>query len=87
VQRKDTKGNIYTDKSFYETGEALSKYSQKMDAGFVTGINYEFSNGYNLGARYIRGFVPLIENANIKQQWKIYNENFFVTIGYTFKNP
>lgn len=56
-----------------------------MDAGFVT--NYEFSNGFNLGARYIHGFVPLIENVNTKQQWKIYNENFFVTIGYTFKNP
>lgn len=56
-----------------------------MDAGFVTGINYEFSNGFNLGARYIRGFVPLIENANTKQQWKIYNESIFVTIGYAFK--
>lgn len=87
VQRKDTQGNIYTDKSFYGTGKALSKYSQKMDAGFVTGINYEFSNGFNLGARYIHGFVPLIENADTKQQWKIFNESFFVTIGYTFKNP
>lgn len=87
IQRKDTQGNLYIDKSFYGTGEALSKYSQKMDAGFVTGLNYEFSNGFNLGAKYIRGFVPLIENANTKQQWKIYNESFFVTIGYSFKNP
>lgn len=87
LQRKDAQGNLYTDKSFYGTGEALSKYSQKMDAGFVTGLNYGFSNGFNLGARYLRGFVPLIENANTKQQWKIYNESFFVTIGYTFKNP
>lgn len=87
IQRKDTQGNLYTDKSFYGTGEALSKYSQKMDAGFVTGLNYEFSNGLNFGARYIRGFVPLIENANTKKQWKIYNESFFITIGYTFKNP
>jgi hypothetical protein len=86
LQRKDAQGNLYTDKSFYGTGEALSKYSQKMDAGFVSGLNYEFSNSFNLGARYIRGFVPLIENANTKQQWKIYNESFFVTIGYTFKN-
>jgi len=86
MQRKDANGNLYTDKSFYGIGEAPSRYSQKMDAGFVTGINYEFSNGFNLGARYIRGFVPLIENANTKPQWKIYNESFFVTIGYTFRN-
>nr|WP_199002025.1 outer membrane beta-barrel protein [Flavobacterium sp. ASV13] len=86
IQRKDADGNLYTDKSFYGTGQAPSQYSQKMDAGFVTGINYEFSNGFNLGAKYIRGFIPLIENANTQQQWKIYNESFFVTIGYSFKN-
>lgn len=86
VQRKDADGNLYTDKSIYGTGQLSSKYSQKMDAGFTSGINYEFSNGINLGARYIRGFVPIIENANTKEQWKIYNENLFFTIGYTFKN-
>lgn len=85
IQRKDADGNLYTDTSFYGDGQALSEYSQKMDAGFVAGLNYEFSNGFNLGARYMRGFVPLIENANTKEQWKIYNESFFVTIGYNFK--
>jgi hypothetical protein len=84
IQRKDADGNIYTDKSIYGTGEAPSNYSQKMDAGFIAGINYEFSNGINLGARFIRGFVPILENANTKQQWKIYNESFFITIGYVF---
>ncbi|SNR63768.1 outer membrane beta-barrel protein [Flavobacterium sp. ov086] len=87
VQHKDTNGNTYTDKSIYGTGEAPSNYSQKMDAGFVAGLNYELPNGINIGGRFIRGFVPLIENANTKQQWKIYNESFFVTIGYTFSNP
>jgi len=86
IQRKDTNGNLYTDRSFYGTGQAPSKYSQKMDAGFVTGLNYEFPKGFNLGVRYIRGFVSLIENANTKPQWEIYNESFFVTIGYTFRN-
>ncbi|OUL61086.1 outer membrane beta-barrel protein [Flavobacterium sp. AJR] len=84
IQRKDADGNLYTDKSIYGSGEASSNYSQKMDAGFVAGLNYEFSNGINLGGRFIRGFVPIIENANTKQQLKIYNESFFVTIGYSF---
>ena len=86
IQRKDADGNLYTDKSIYGSGEALSNYSQKMDAGFVAGLNYELSNGITIGGRFIRGFVPIIENANTKQQWKIYNESFFVTVGYTFKN-
>lgn len=86
IERKDADGNLYTDRSIFGTGQAPSQYSQKMDAGFVAGLNYEFSNGFNFGARYIRGFVPLIENANTKPQWKIYNESFFVTLGYTFKN-
>lgn len=84
IQHKDADGKLYTDRSFYGNGTAPSQYSQKMDAGFVTGINYEFSNGFNLGGRYIRGFVPLIENANTKEQWKIYNDSFFITIGYNF---
>ncbi|WP_343617137.1 outer membrane beta-barrel protein [Flavobacterium sp.] len=86
LQRKNADGNLYTDKSLYGNGTTPSKYSQKMDAGFTTGLNYEFSNGIRLGGRYIQGFVPLIENANTKPQWKIYNKSFFVTIGYTFKN-
>lgn len=87
LQRKDADGNLYTDTSLYGNGTTPSKYSQKMDAGFTAGLNYEFSNGIHLGGRYIKGFVPLIENANTKSQWKIYNESFFLTIGYTFKNP
>lgn len=86
IQRKDANGNIYTDKTFYGTGQASGNYSQKIDAGFVAGLNYEFSNGINLGARFVRGFVPILENTTTKQQWKIYNESFFVTIGYNFKN-
>lgn len=87
IQRKDANGNAYTDKSIYGTGEATSNYSQKMDAGLVAGLNYELSNGLSFGARFIRGFVPLLENANTKQQWKIYNESLFVTVGYTFSHP
>lgn len=86
VQHKDADGNIYTDTSVYGNGAASENYSQKMDAGFVAGINYELPNGITIGGRFIRGFVPIIENANTKQQWKIYNESFFVTLGYTFKH-
>lgn len=87
IQRKDANGNLYTDKSFYGNGETQSNYSQKIDAGFVAGLNYELPNGINIGGKFIRGFIPLIENANTKQQWKIYNESFFVTVGYAFKAP
>lgn len=87
IQLKDANGNIYTNKSFYGTGTASENYSQKFDAGFVSGLQYEFPNGINLGARFVRGFVPLIENAGTKQQWKIYNQSFFLTLGYTFKTP
>lgn len=86
VQHKDADGNIYTDTSVYGNGAASENYSQKMDAGFVAGLNYELPNGLTIGGRFIRGFVPIIENANTKQQWKIYNESFFVTLGYTFKH-
>lgn len=85
VQHKDADGNTYTDKSIYGNGTASENYNQKMDAGFVTGINYELSNGITIGGRFIRGFVPILENANTQQQWKIYNESFSVTIGYRFK--
>nr|WP_314498535.1 outer membrane beta-barrel protein [uncultured Chryseobacterium sp.] len=85
IQRKDDEGILYTDKSIYGSARALGKYSQKMDFGFVAGINYQLANGFNIGARYIQGFVPVIENTSIAQQWKIYNKNYFVTVGYTFK--
>ncbi|MCC9074489.1 PorT family protein [Flavobacterium sp. F-65] len=84
VQRKDENGNTYTDKTIYGTAEATGNYSQKMDAGFVAGLNYGLPNGINIGARYSRGFVPILEDSESKHQLKIYNESFFVTIGYKF---
>ncbi|MCD0476351.1 PorT family protein [Flavobacterium sp. EDS] len=84
VQRKDENGSTYTDKTIYGTGQATGDYSQKMDAGFVAGLNYALPNGINIGARYIRGLVPILENSESKHQWKIYNESIFVTIGYKF---
>ncbi|TRX37941.1 PorT family protein [Flavobacterium sp. ZT3R18] len=86
IQRKDDDGNLYTDKTFFGSSESSGGYSQKMDAGIVMGLNYELPNGLNFGARCIRGFVPLIENANTQEeQWKIYNQSFFVTMGYKFQ--
>lgn len=84
VQRKDENGNTYTDKTIYGTGDATADYTQKMDAGLVAGLNYALPNGINIGARYIRGFVSILEDADSRHQGKIYNESFFVTIGYKF---
>lgn len=84
IQRKDSLGNLYKDKTFYGNPTLLSNYAQKFDAGFKVGIEYEFKVGLNIGASYIQGFVPLIENAAKQPQWKIYNQYYNVTIGYSF---
>ncbi len=83
VQRKDANGNLYTDKSLFGHAETSSEYSQKFDAGIVAGIEYELPIGINLGARFVRGFVPLIEDPGTQHQWRIHNQGITLTIGYT----
>lgn len=84
VQRKDENGNLYTDKSFFGASDVKGNYSQKFDAGLVIGAEYEFPFGINIGARFMRGFVPLIEDSALKDQWRIYNQSLAFTIGYSF---
>jgi len=84
VQRKDENGNLYTDKSFFGASDIKGNYSQKFDAGLVIGVEYELPAGINIGARFMRGFVPLIEDSALKDQWRIYNQSLGFTIGYSF---
>ena len=70
----------------------MSKYAQKFDFGIVAGLEYEFWFGLSVGARFQRGFFPIIENATsvnpdtgeVTPQSKIFNQSFSISIGYTF---
>ncbi len=91
IQRKDENGNLYKDSSFFGTPEQPSNYAQKMDFGAVAGLEYEFPFGLNVGVRFQRGFVNIIENANsidengtVTPQTKIRNQSLSFSLGYTF---
>lgn len=84
IQRKNESGEIYTDKSIFGDAKQTGDYTQKLDAGLLTGLGYEFKNGINIQAKYTQGLVPLIEHTERNEgQWKIYNRGFSVTLGYT----
>lgn len=82
IQRKDTLGNLFIDKSFYSESGTFNTHAQKMDAGFIAGIEYEFKIGLNIGVHYIRGFVPLIKSTT--QHYQIFNQYAGITVGYSF---
>ena len=85
IQRKNSAGDLYTDKSIYGAGSTLKHYTEHIDLGFVAGVEYEFNCGLNIGIRYVRGFVPLMENTQTTAgQAKIYNKSMNISIGYTF---
>ena len=88
-QQKDSLGIWHNNSSIFGTAPALSNYRQKIDAGFVLGLEFEFKNGISIGGRYTRGFVPVIENAaaipaknapELPQQ-KVYNTTLNISLG------
>jgi len=85
IQRENSSGSLYTDKSIYGTTTAFKHYTQRVDLGFVAGLEYEFSNGLNISVRYVRGFVPILEEPLIQlHQLRIYNKSLSFSIGYTW---
>lgn len=85
IQHKNSAGNLYKDNNIFGNPGLLKDYTQRIDLGFVAGLEYEFSCGFNVGIRYVQGFVPLIENPLIqKGQAQIYNKNINISVGYTF---
>jgi hypothetical protein len=86
MQHKDSSGVSHTENQIFGSATSFKNYTQKIDAGFIVGIEYEFNFGLNVGIRYVRGFVPLIENPLIQSgQSQIFNQNINLTIGYTFR--
>ena len=85
IQRKDESGNLYTDKRIFGDPNQEGGYAQKMDAGFLGGLGYEFKNGINISARYIHGMTAVLEHTeNTGGQDKIFNRGFSVSLGYSF---
>ena len=85
IERKGSDGAISVDKSIYGSSTSPGGFRYKIDAGIVVELNYELKNGFNIGASYRRGFVPVMEDPRIQSQWKIYNQQLNCFLGYTFK--
>ena len=90
VDRKDSQGHLFKDYSIFGSDKQFSKQHQKLDAGVAVGIEYEFPFGINLGAKYIVGFVPVVEYANANTfndpntRVSAYNNSLNLTLGYSF---
>jgi hypothetical protein len=84
IQRLDASGRLYTDKSIFGNGISPGNYRQKLDIGIAAGLEYEFKNGIFLGAGWRRGFIPVMEDTRVQQQWKIYNQQFLFSAGIHF---
>ncbi|MGG5505586.1 MULTISPECIES: outer membrane beta-barrel protein [unclassified Myroides] len=91
----DEDGRTYKDHGIFgstEDDQEDSKYLQKMDYGITAGIEYQFKFGLILGAQYTRGFASIFDNSNTfgveenqgANDFKIYNENVGVYVGYRF---
>lgn len=93
IQQKDSLGVMSTNRTIFGMPHKNAEYRQKLDAGFVTGIEYEFDSGISIGVRYVRGFVPLFENISQivtnpsgppPAVPKIFNQALSISIGYSF---
>jgi hypothetical protein len=82
LQQKNGSGQLQ-DVSIYGNPTQNSNYAQKFDFGYVVGVEYEFNFGVNLGIRYTKGFVPVVENAAQQTQRSVYNSFASVVLGYT----
>lgn len=84
IQRKNGSGYLYKDKSIFGEASSEGGYTQKMDAGFSTGMNFNWKQ-ISVGFRYVHGLAPVIENsANIHGQESIYNRGLVFSTGYSF---
>ncbi|MTG96628.1 PorT family protein [Myroides albus] len=91
----DENGKKYKDHGIFgstEDDQEDSKYLQKMDYGIVAGLEYQFKFGLIIGAQFTRGFASIFDNSNTfgveenegANDFKIYNQNFNVFVGYRF---
>ncbi|SJZ74797.1 Outer membrane protein beta-barrel domain-containing protein [Chitinophaga eiseniae] len=66
----------------YGDGTAQRSYAAKNDIGVTIGAGYTFKRRINAEVRYVRGWVPLEENAGVKDQLKVYRQYVSFTLGY-----
>lgn len=66
----------------YGDGTAQRSYAAKNDIGITIGAGYTFKRRINAEVRYVRGWVPLEENAGVKEQLKAYRQYVSFTLGY-----
>ena len=85
TQRKGSDGKTYTDKTIFGDGASAGGYRSKLDAGIVTDAEYGFKNGFCIAVCYRRGFIPIIENTNAQQQWRIYNQHIALSVGLNLR--
>nr|WP_295867857.1 outer membrane beta-barrel protein [uncultured Chitinophaga sp.] len=85
IERKGADGQITTERNIFGTATAPGGFRYKFDAGIVVQLRYECNNGWNIGAGYSRGFIPVIEDPRIQHQWKIYNQQFNLFLGYQWR--
>ncbi|MBN9383935.1 MAG: outer membrane beta-barrel protein [Chitinophagaceae bacterium] len=85
IERMGPNGDIYVDKSIFGNAVSPGGYRQKYDAGFVAGVEYECKNGITIGTFFKRGFVPVMEDTRLQQQWKIYNQSLIFHVGFHFR--
>jgi hypothetical protein len=94
IQRKNENGVLFNETSIFGDAsqfEDNSKYLQKFDFGMNFGIEYQFSSGLLIGAKYKHGFTDIFQYANSytlddpkTTPIKIYNRAFWVSVGYSF---
>lgn len=68
----------------YGDGRQQSGYAAKNNMGFTVGGSYTLLKKINIEARYVRGLMPLAEDAGTAEQWRVYRGYWAVTLGYLF---
>ncbi|MCS7036607.1 MAG: porin family protein [Saprospiraceae bacterium] len=94
LQKKDERGNFFTDKSIFGDGsnrEDEVKYLQKFDFGIHAGLEYQLPFGLFIGVKYTHGLTDIFQYANSytfedekTDKIKIFNRFFVLSIGYYF---
>ncbi|HVI45622.1 MAG TPA: outer membrane beta-barrel protein [Chitinophaga sp.] len=68
----------------YGAANEQNAYAAKNDLGITIGAGYTFGKRMNVEARYVRGFIPVVEDAGKQQQWKAFRQYLGITVGYNF---
>ncbi|MCS6927862.1 MAG: PorT family protein [Saprospiraceae bacterium] len=94
LQKKDERGNFFTDKSIFGDGsnrEDEVKYLQKFDFGIHAGVEYQLPFGLFISVKYMHGLTDIFQYANSytfedekTDKIKIFNRLFVLSIGYYF---